>query len=107
MVRVAFVVLSLAFGFGIVVYLLTWLLAPLEAAERHGSSAPRILIRPTLGQALGAALILVGILIVLYLSGFWFGEAFAWPVTLAAIGFAILWARTRRGSPRPLAGRCR
>jgi signal transduction histidine kinase len=38
--------------------------------------------------------------IVLFVSGFWFGEAFAWPVTLGAIGFAILWARSgedRRG----------
>jgi signal transduction histidine kinase len=99
-VRVAFVLLSVAFGFGIVVYLLTWLLAPQEAADPTVKSAARRVIRPTLSQALGAALILVGVVIVLFVSGFWFGEAFAWPVTLAAIGFAILWARSgedRRG----------
>jgi signal transduction histidine kinase/phage shock protein PspC (stress-responsive transcriptional regulator) len=99
-VRVAFVLLSLAFGFGIVVYLLTWLLAPLEAAEPTANPVPRRVFRPTLSQALGAALILVGVVIVLFVSGFWFGEAFAWPVTLGAIGFAILWARSgedRRG----------
>ena len=93
-VRVAFVLLSLAFGFGIVVYLLTWLLAPLEAAEPTANPVARRVFRPTLSQALGAALILVGVVIVLFFSGFWFGEAFAWPVTLGAIGFAILWARS-------------
>jgi signal transduction histidine kinase len=99
-VRVAFVLLSLAFGFGIVVYLLTWLLAPLEAAEPTANPVARRVFRPSLSQALGAALILVGVVIVLFVSGFWFGEAFAWPVTLGAIGFAILWARSgedRRG----------
>ncbi|HLE89054.1 MAG TPA: PspC domain-containing protein [Candidatus Limnocylindria bacterium] len=99
-IRVAFVLLSLPFGFGVVVYLLTWLLAPLQAAEPTASPAARRVIPPTLSQALGAALILVGVVIVLFVSGFWFGEAFAWPVTLAAIGFAILWARSgedRRG----------
>ena len=40
-VRVAFVVLSFPFGFGVVVYLLTWLLAPLEAAEPTANPAAR------------------------------------------------------------------
>jgi signal transduction histidine kinase len=99
-VRVAFVALSLAAGFGIVVYLLAWLLAPEEALEATATPRARILIRPTVTQALGAVLILLGVLLILYVSGFWFGEALAWPVTLAAIGFAILWARSgeeRRG----------
>ena len=99
-VRVAFVVLSFAFGFGIVVYLLTWLLAPEEALETTAKPRARLLVRPTVAQALGAALILAGVVLLLYVSGFWFGEALAWPVTLAAIGFAILLARSgeeRRG----------
>jgi signal transduction histidine kinase len=93
-VRIAFVLLSIAFGFGIVVYLLTWLLAPQEALDPTANPPARRLIRPTVSQALGAALILVGVAILLYVSGFWFGEALAWPVTLAAVGFAILWARS-------------
>ena len=93
-VRIAFVLLTFAFGFGIVVYLLTWLLAPEEAGEATPAPRARRLVRPTLPQALGAALILVGVAILLYVSGFWFGEALAWPVTLAAVGFAILWARS-------------
>jgi signal transduction histidine kinase len=93
-VRIAFVLLSIAFGFGIVVYLLTWLLAPQEALDPTANPPARRLIRPTVSQALGAALILVGVAILLFVSGFWFGEALAWPVTLAAVGFAILWARS-------------
>ncbi|MGZ8562506.1 MAG: PspC domain-containing protein, partial [Candidatus Limnocylindria bacterium] len=98
-VRIAFVVLSAAVGFGIVVYLLAWLLAPEEAVDA-AQLRPGTLIRPTMRQLLGTALILLGVLLLLYVSGFWFGEALAWPVTLAAIGFAILWARSgeeRRG----------
>jgi len=99
-VRVAFVVLSVVFGFGVVVYLLTWLLAPEEALEGTDAPRQRVLVRPTTRQALGALLILAGVLLLLLVSGFWFGEELAWPVTLAAIGFAILWARSgeeRRG----------
>ena len=93
-VRIAFVALSFAYGFGIVVYLLTWLLAPEEAGEAPAAPRVRRLVWPTLPQALGGALILVGVVVLLFVSGFWFGEALAWPVTLAAIGFAILWARS-------------
>jgi signal transduction histidine kinase len=99
-VRFAFVALSLALGFGVVVYLLAWLLAPQEAVDATQPPRARILIRPTIGQALGGALILAGVLLLLAVSGFWFGETLAWPVSLAAIGFAILWARSaeeRRG----------
>jgi len=93
-VRIAFVVLALAAGFGLVVYLLLWLLAPQAALEGANQPRARILVRPSLGQALGAGLILAGVMLLLLVTGFWFGEELAWPVTLAAIGFAILWARS-------------
>ena len=103
-VRFAFVVLSAAFGFGIVVYLLAWLLAPEEAPEASAGPPPRRLVRPSMRQVLGGLLILSGVLLLLFVSGFWFGEALAWPVSLAAIGFAILWARSGedRGGRSPL-----
>jgi signal transduction histidine kinase len=103
-VRIAFVVLTIAAGFGLVVYLLAWLLAPLEPADSAAPRRARVLVRPTLGQALGAALILAGVLLLLLVTGFWFGEELAWPVTLAGIGFAILWARSgeERGVRWPL-----
>ena len=104
-VRFAFVALSLALGFGVVVYLLAWLLAPEESVEAAATTRTRrFLVRPTVGQILGAALILAGVLLLLAVSGFWFGEELAWPVSLAAIGFAILWARSGedRGPRWPL-----
>ena len=94
-VRIAFVLLTFAAGFGLVVYLLLWLLARLEPVEGLSPAPPRGLSRPTVRQATGYALLLFGIGLLLYWTGFWFGELSAWPVILAAVGFAVLWARGR------------
>ena len=93
LVRAGFAGLSLAFGFGIVVYLLTWLLAPLEVAPAT-DSPPRRVAAPTARQFFGIGLVAGGLLVLLWVSGFWFGGDLGWPVVLAAIGFAILWARS-------------
>ena len=95
LVRAGFIGLSLALGFGVVVYLLTWLLAPLEeAAASDAPPAPRRVRAPTSSQVLGIGLVAGGLLVLLWVSGFWFGGDLGWPVVLAAIGFAILWARS-------------
>ena len=93
-VRVAFVGLSFAAGFGVVVYLLTWLLAPLEAATVGVEPPARRIRAPTWRQAIGIGLVAVGLLVVVSITGLWFGGEHGWPVALAAIGFAILWARS-------------
>ena len=92
-VRLLFAALTLAAGFGVVVYLLLWVLAPSEPQDVAGPGEPRHLPMPNLRQVLGAAFLVAGVLIVLLVTGFWSGENLAWPVTLAAIGFALLWAR--------------
>lgn len=91
-VRLAFVVLAFAAGFGLVVYLLLWLLAPAEATA--APSVARPVARPTRQQLLGTGLILAGVLMLLWITGLWLGWELGWPVSLAAIGFAILWARS-------------
>jgi signal transduction histidine kinase len=99
-VRAGFIGLSFAVGFGIVVYLLTWLLAPLEEATSTPHAHARTIRMPTRSQALGIGLVVVGLVVLLWISGLWFGGELGWPVILAAIGFAILWARStddRRG----------
>ena len=53
LVRVAFVVLSFAAGFGLVVYILTWLLAPLEAEVDGAEAPPRRIRLPSAGRAIG------------------------------------------------------
>jgi len=99
-VRVAFVVLSFAAGFGLVVYILTWLLAPLEAEADGVETPPRRIRLPSLGRALGIGLVIVGALALLWLAGLWFQGNFVWPVVLAAIGFAVLWGRGDGGRGR-------
>jgi signal transduction histidine kinase/phage shock protein PspC (stress-responsive transcriptional regulator) len=91
-VRIAFVLLTLAAGFGAVVYGLVWLLAPVEAPGEP-LPASRPIPRPGPGRILGAILVVIGVIGLLWLFGFWFGGGLAWPAVLAAIGFAVLWAR--------------
>jgi signal transduction histidine kinase len=103
-VRVAFVLSAFAAGFGIIVYVLTLLLAPLEEPMLAGGGAvpvaPRSrLPRPSVAQAVGIGLVVIGLAVALGVSGLWFGGAQGWPLLVAAIGFAVLWAR-RDGSGR-------
>jgi signal transduction histidine kinase/phage shock protein PspC (stress-responsive transcriptional regulator) len=92
-VRIAFVVLSFAAGFGVVVYVLTWLLAPLEEETDGVEPAPRRIRLPAPRQALGIGLVLAGTLGLLWILGLWFQGNLIWPLLLGAIGFAVLWAR--------------
>jgi len=96
-VRAGFIGLSFAFGFGVVVYLLTWLLAPLEAVPAAAEPRRREVRTPTRSQLVGVGLVAGGLVILLWISGLWFGGDLGWPVVLAAIGFAILWARSTDG----------
>ena len=100
-VRAVFIGSSFALGFGVIVYLLTWLLAPLEAATADVEGPARRIRMPTRSQALGVGLVAAGLVVLLWISGLWFGGELGWPVVLAAIGFAILWARSGdEGRPR-------
>jgi signal transduction histidine kinase len=101
-VRIAFVGLSLAGGFGLVVYLLLWVLTPLEPREAaftlsdaQSMAAARAIPRPrpSTRQLAGAGLLLVGVFGFLWASDIHVEETIVIPVTLAAIGFAVLWAR--------------
>jgi len=101
LVRAVFIGSSFALGFGVIVYLLTWLLAPLEPATADVEPPARRIRMPTRGQALGIGLVAAGLVVLLWISGLWFGGELGWPVVLAAIGFAILWARSGdEGRPR-------
>ncbi len=103
-VRLAFILLAIAAGFGVIVYLLLWLLAPLESIDsaavvdsagglgQPGAHPP--LARPPVQQMLGLGLIVAGVAMLFLLTGYWFGWELGWPALLAAIGFAVLWARS-------------
>ena len=69
-VRAVFIGSSFALGFGLIVYLLTWLLAPLEAATADVEAPPARRIRmPTGSQALGIGLVAAGLVVLLWISG--------------------------------------
>ena len=107
-VRLTFVGLVLAAGFGLVVYLLLWLLAPLEAADATPgrATASALPTRPGGRQLTGALLVIGGVIAMLWLLGFTFEGNLFWPIVLGAIGFAVIWARTgderRRWDPASL-----
>jgi signal transduction histidine kinase len=106
-VRVAFVALTAAAGFGLIVYLLLWLLAPLEPADvTPASTAVPPATRPGGRQLTGAVLVVGGVIALLWLLGYTFESTLFWPVVLAAIGFAVIWARSgderRRWDPAGL-----
>lgn len=123
LVRVAFGVLAVVSGVGVLIYLLLWLIIPLEGAaepsprEAVRSGAEEIAGRAReIGQevrtavarrdiglavAVAAILIFLGVSLLLRNLGVWW----AWwlrfdvlgPIVLIAIGLALLWRLGRRG----------
>jgi len=101
-VRLAFVVLAFAGGFGVLLYLFGWLIGP-EAPE---GTEPRPAPGTETGvrQIVSVALVVAGGLLLLRTGGLWFGDAVVWPVALAAFGSAIIWTRTDESGRGALAG---
>jgi signal transduction histidine kinase len=92
LVRVAFVVLTLAGGAGVVLYAGGWLFLPTQreaaqAGERTRSDVVQVL-------ALGA--ITLGVLLFARAVGLGFSDALLWPVVLAAMGTALIVGRSGR-----------
>ncbi len=87
-VRLAFIVLSFAGGFGVVLYLFGRFLIPeadgTEPAPRPGT--PR--------GALALMLVVVGLLLFLRGIGWWTADVIVWPLTVAAIGSGLVWTRS-------------
>ena len=99
LVRIGFVVLTMAGGVGLVAYGALWALTP---ATADGPARPR---RPTVQQAVALSCITLGALLLLRRWGLWFGDALVWPVVVAAAGSAIVWTRGEdaRGASRTAA----
>jgi len=85
-IRLSFVVLALAAGLGLALYVLLYLLS----AEPVG---PEPMRRPTLRQAVAVGLIVLGALVILRRLGLWFGDALVIPVLFLTVGSAVLWTR--------------
>jgi len=88
-VRLAFIVLALAGGAGVVAYLLLALLAAPPAPAAASARPAR-----TGAQRLAAvALVVGGLLLLLREAGLWLGDGVVWPASLAVLGSAVLWTR--------------
>ena len=91
LVRTALVVLALAGGAGVALYLAGWALSHEPQDEPAAAPARQ---EPTLRQAVALGCIVLGVLLLLREAGLWFGDALVWPVALAAAGFAVIWTRS-------------
>jgi len=90
-VRIVFVVATLASGFGAAAYVVAWLLVP--AAGESGNIASKAL-SDRRGLALAAGLVPLLILILLIASALgagWLGSTLGWPLTITAAGLVLIW----------------
>lgn len=88
LLRIAFVVLALAGGGGVLLYLVAWVLIPNERpGETPGDAAPSG--GETLRLVVGGLLIAVGALMLLEMSIPRIGR-YVWPLALIAIGVAVI-----------------
>ena len=110
-VRIAFVLATLATGgFALVVYVLAWLLVPLDGAEANIASQAR-LDRRGITLAAGLASLLAVVLLLASTFGIgWLGWL-SWPLVISAAGIVLIWRNatadeqeTMRHLAEPLAG---
>lgn len=88
LVRLAFVVLAAAGGAGIVLYAVGWALLP------EGEAPAPAAVPARHEQAIAFACLTLGALLLLGRLGIWFPGHVVWPLTLAAAGFGLVWARS-------------
>ena len=88
LMRIAFVILAFAGGGGILVYLVAWVLIPVERpGEDLGTGRPEG--ADTTRLIVGGALIAVGTILLLNLSLPALGR-YLWPLALIAVGVAVV-----------------
>ena len=88
-VRLAFVMLSLAGGVGVLLYVAAALVSRAPDREMQPESPPRTGTR----QAVAVGMVVAGILLLLRRAGLWFGDGVVWPAALAVLGSAVIWTR--------------
>jgi signal transduction histidine kinase len=95
LIRVAFVIATVAWGIGAAIYALAWLLVP--AGDRGAARRRLPRGRGAVEVAIGTGLLLLSALLTFRGLGLWFSDAIAWPLVLVASGAALIW----RGSTSP------
>jgi signal transduction histidine kinase len=92
LVRLAFGVLTVANGLGIVLYLVAW---SLSADMQDGvATVPPAQRMSGWRSTLAIGCIVLGTLLVLRDVGLWFGDTLVWPLVIAGCGSAVIWFRS-------------
>ena len=96
LVRLAFVVLTLAGGAGAVLYAAGWLFLPTDGGEDGADGSGDERSRNDLVQVLALGAVTLGVLLLAKSIGLGFGDALLWPIVLAAMGTALIVGRSGR-----------
>jgi phage shock protein PspC (stress-responsive transcriptional regulator)/signal transduction histidine kinase len=86
-VRIVALVLALAGGVGVPLYLLAWAAMPGDEAARSLGRSRRSAVE----VALGVGLLAVSALLAMRGLGLWISDALTWPLALVAGGVALVW----------------
>ncbi|MFR9803926.1 PspC domain-containing protein [Pseudonocardia sp. RS010] len=89
LLRIAAVALALSGGFGVLAYVVAWIVVP-EADEDEPDTAPATGDRYTVAIAWGAVLIGLGALLLARQWMPWFGAEVFWPLVVVAVGIVVL-----------------
>ena len=96
LVRLAFVVLALAGGAGIVLYAAGWLFLPTDSASAAVDGPGRDRPRNDFVEVLALGAVTLGVLLLARSIGLGFDDALLWPIVLAAMGTALIVGRSGR-----------
>ena len=102
--RAAFVVLTLAGGSGVVLYVIGWLVLPKQDTSRSMAASIKLDREDTLQIVSVGMIVLGGLLLLRSTTGVWFSDAIVWPVLLSAIGLALIWRQADADERRSLSG---
>ena len=94
LLRVAFIILSLANGLGLIAYVVAWVAIPEEGADQPAGPAPEPR-RETGRMVLGGSLVVLGLVLLLDRLAPDLDELF-WPVAVVAVGVAVMLVGLRR-----------
>lgn len=86
LVRAGFVLLGLCGGVGILVYIVGWVSLPIaERPVEHLDAGGQ--------RAVGIALVIAGLVLLLHAAGIWVGTTLAWSVGLVVLSVTVIWFR--------------
>jgi phage shock protein PspC (stress-responsive transcriptional regulator) len=104
LLRLGFVVVTIAGGLGLPLYLILWAVLPQESGEP--SLTTRLRGRPGSWQvAAGTGCLLLAVMLTGRELGIWWSDQIVWPLVLAVSGGALLWRQSTAPPTTPVAAR--